>query len=443
MEQAPSFEEEVVSEQKQSPLEENERAREELRAFESFLDQVLHEARTFLPRAPGGSGSRADPNSLGCSSSAPSSSSTCASSATAFTRTREEEALLHLERLREASEKLAMIRRRNCSGSDGEERRRKLQAATISRMEEQLIQERDRLAAPKKTFSFRKKASDKPSRASSALAAAGHDKREKDLEGKPDASCAVSCEREEGEEETLGPHVILIEKRQQETIIFGPGELGGRELLLRDLDQCLVVVSEKIPAARVRRLSSCLVFFSEIASSLWLFGCTKSLFALKTQQLRVHDSSDTAFLLDIFSSPIIERTRGAVFGPQLLELRVASPRGNSATEASGGESDAEENLLWRDVKDFDWIKKQASPHWEALPLCPPFGFFRAPLALHGASSETASRLVLERDAPEWFSVGALRAAASASDLAKRAAREAVARAAESVPAHAEQDEDEI
>ncbi|CBZ50953.1 conserved hypothetical protein [Neospora caninum Liverpool] len=205
-------------------------------------------------------------------------------------------------------------------------------------------------------------------------------------------------------------------------IVFRPGDLEGRELILRDLDECLVVVADKIPAARVRRLRTCLVLSQE-----------------------------------------------AVFGPQLLELRVVARHSVEAdrTETKREDETAESErcavpprseqpqglepaCLWQDVKDFDWIKKQASPHWKAVPLCPPFNFSLAPLTLHveaqnsglTAPPRSVPGQVLEPNAPEWFSIAALRAAASAGALALRAAREATA-GDRSVSLPEDEEEDEI
>ncbi|KFG58263.1 tubulin-binding cofactor C [Toxoplasma gondii RUB] len=369
MEAASDWEEEEMEETEAANLQEMpERTREEARAFDVFFDQVVHEKRA-------------------------------------------EGAAFHLGRLKEAGEQLAVIRRRTFSGGEGEDRRRKFQAATLSRLEDQLIQERDR-STQSKRFAFRRKKVEKslPSTqtagagAACAMAEATRTKAAPELSRGAETSQLKETggqREEEGEEDPCGSHTVYLENRKNEVIVFRPGELRGRELILRDLDQCLLVVAEKIPAARVRRLTACLVFFADISSSLWLFGCRKSLFCLQCQQLRVHDSRDVAFLLRIFSSPIIERTTGAVFGPQLLQLRLppsvaaegeeSSRNTEAAGETSGSRNHEAERCdaapLWQDVKDFDWIKKQASPHWTTVPLRPPFDFPLAPLTLQSLETE--------------------------------------------------------
>ncbi|PHJ23705.1 tubulin-binding cofactor, partial [Cystoisospora suis] len=124
------------------------------------------------------------------------------------------------------------------------------------------------------------------------------------------------------------------------------------------------------------------------------------LFSFKTQQLRVHDSQDVAFLLQISSSPIIERSTEAVFAPHLIKLRETYSSSSSCLtkekekedhDREGQEKDrdngGEENKRyvvqrteegeeekkkggsvnrWNDVKDFDWIKRQASPNWRGV-----------------------------------------------------------------------------
>nr|CEL68254.1 TPA: Tubulin-specific chaperone C [Neospora caninum Liverpool] len=476
MEETADREEEDVREGEENEQEMPDRMREESRAFDAFFDQLVHEARMFLAATESsGSPSQASFASSSFAPPAPASPSLSSSSLVgSLGEKRAEGAAFHLNRLKEAAEKLALIRRRSGSGGEGEARRRRMQAATLSRLEDQLIQERDRSATKSRRFSFRKKA-EKPARAgpsaaSASCASEGKGKAEADpisnalsspgetQEGtRTELKPAGGKREEEGEDDICGAHTVLVENRTDEIIVFRPGDLEGRELILRDLDECLVVVADKIPAARVRRLRTCLVF------SLWLFGCTKSLFALQTQQLRVHDSRDVAFLLRIFSS------QEAVFGPQLLELRVVARHSVEAdrTETKREDETAESErcavpprseqpqglepaCLWQDVKDFDWIKKQASPHWKAVPLCPPFNFSLAPLTLHveaqnsglTAPPRSVPGQVLEPNAPEWFSIAALRAAASAGALALRAAREATA-GDRSVSLPEDEEEDEI
>ncbi|KEP62177.1 UNVERIFIED_CONTAM: hypothetical protein HHA_264950 [Hammondia hammondi] len=472
METSGDWEEEEMGETEANTQELPERTREEAHAFDVFFDQVVHEARVFLSTTETSAAASESPRASSASPLAPSPFSSSASpSVLPPSETRAEGAAFHLGRLKEAGEKLAVIRRRNFSGGEGEDRRRKLQAATLSRLEDQLIQERDRSTQTKR-FAFRRKRFEKPSpstQAAAAVAACATEERARTEAARELSRSAETSQlketggqrEEEGEEDPCGSHSVCVENRKNEVIVFRPGELRGRELILRDLDQCLLVVAEKIPAARVRRLTACLVFFAEISSSLWLFGCRKSLFFLQCQQLRVHDSRDVAFLLRIFSSPIIERTTEAVFGPQLLELRLppsvaAAGEENSRNREAAGETGGSRNpeagrcdsaFLWQDVKDFDWIKKQASPHWTTVPLRPPFDFPLAPLTLQSLETEenvsaperSALGPTLEPNAPEWFSVEALRAAESAGALAFRAAREAAGDRGVSVA----EEEDEI
>ncbi|KFG42295.1 hypothetical protein TGFOU_264950, partial [Toxoplasma gondii FOU] len=271
MEAASDWEEEEMEETEAANLQEMpERTREEARAFDVFFDQVVHEARMFLSTTEASPASSESPAASSASPLAPSPfSSSAPSSVLPPSEKRAEGAAFHLGRLKEAGEQLAVIRRRTFSGGEGEDRRRKFQAATLSRLEDQLIQERDR-STQSKRFAFRRKKVEKslPSTqtagagAACAMAEATRTKAAPELSRGAETSQLKETggqREEEGEEDPCGSHTVYVENRKNEVIVFRPGELRGRELILRDLDQCLLVVAEKIPAARVRRLTACLV----------------------------------------------------------------------------------------------------------------------------------------------------------------------------------------
>ncbi|OEH78814.1 hypothetical protein cyc_06145 [Cyclospora cayetanensis] len=74
--------------------------------------------------------------------------------------------------------------------------------------------------------------------------------------------------------------------------------------------------------------------------------------------LRVHDCRDVCFFLNTASSPIIESTTEALFAAPICRLRQKGYCLQPAELQNSG--------LWRDVKDFGWIKRQQSPNWRLL-----------------------------------------------------------------------------
>ncbi|EPR57330.1 hypothetical protein TGGT1_410760 [Toxoplasma gondii GT1] len=232
MEAASDWEEEEMEETEAANLQEMpERTREEARAFDVFFDQVVHEARMFLSTTEASPASSESPAASSASPLAPSPfSSSAPSSVLPPSEKRAEGAAFHLGRLKEAGEQLAVIRRRTFSGGEGEDRRRKFQAATLSRLEDQLIQERDR-STQSKRFAFRRKKVEKslPSTqtagagAACAMAEATRTKAAPELSRGAETSQLKETggqREEEGEEDPCGSHTVYVENRKNEVYVI-------------------------------------------------------------------------------------------------------------------------------------------------------------------------------------------------------------------------------
>ncbi|KAL8442453.1 hypothetical protein Emed_007260 [Eimeria media] len=153
-------------------------------------------------------------------------------------------------------------------------------------------------------------------------------------------------------------NVLSISSLKNAVLLVGPGAAQGREIWLRDLDECTVFVVDRVPCARLHEIKNSAIMLLQVSSAAWVQNCTKCLFSINAQQLRVHDSLDVSFFLNTASSPIIERTSGAVFAASVSFLKGEETEGQSDQLVR---SDA-----WRDVKDFDWIRRQQSPNWRVL-----------------------------------------------------------------------------
>ncbi|KAL8272924.1 hypothetical protein Esti_003155 [Eimeria stiedai] len=156
-------------------------------------------------------------------------------------------------------------------------------------------------------------------------------------------------------------NVLNISGLTNAVLLVGPGAAQGREIWLRGLDGCTVYVVDRVPCARLHGIKNSAVMLLRVSSAAWIQSCTKCLFSVDAQQLRVHDSLDVTFFLTTASSPIIERTSGAVFAAPVCFLK------REKQDAQGEQLVPSDS--WRDVKDFDWIRRQASrqsPNWRLL-----------------------------------------------------------------------------
>ncbi|CDJ45461.1 hypothetical protein, conserved [Eimeria tenella] len=97
--------------------------------------------------------------------------------------------------------------------------------------------------------------------------------------------------------------VLSISNLTSRVILVAPGVAGGREVWLKNLDGCTVYIVDRVPCARLQNIR------------------------------------DSAVL-----------TTGAVFAPSIFFMLMEGINIQTLPHSNA----------WRDVKDFDWIKRQAS-----------------------------------------------------------------------------------
>jgi hypothetical protein len=95
------------------------------------------------------------------------------------------------------------------------------------------------------------------------------------------------------------------------------------------------------------------------------------------RQFRMHNSRNCKVVLHITSGPIIEDCQGITFAPFVERLHApsfAAPLGSGEGGKSWWESKLVEASLdfnmnkWNEVEDFNWLRKQKSPNWDAVTL---------------------------------------------------------------------------
>ncbi|BFZ60759.1 hypothetical protein YB2330_001811 [Saitoella coloradoensis] len=104
-----------------------------------------------------------------------------------------------------------------------------------------------------------------------------------------------------------------------------------------------------------RELRESVAHLGEVTGPAHLTGIRGCALAVSCHQFRMHDSHDTIIYLRCASKPIIENCSGLRFAPWPFPT------------PSSGEDPNPRVDLWDQVEDFNWLKKQHSPHWSLLP----------------------------------------------------------------------------
>ncbi|ELR25068.1 tubulin folding cofactor C, putative [Acanthamoeba castellanii str. Neff] len=129
---------------------------------------------------------------------------------------------------------------------------------------------------------------------------------------------------------------------------------------LSNLTDCTVYICAPLRAIRMYNLKSCSVFVGPVAGSALLYDCQGCSFSIASQQLRVHNTTDSDFYLLARSKPIIENCDRVRFAPYNFSYAQL-------------EEQLEESLdvptnFWNSVEDFNWPRiGEVSPYWSILP----------------------------------------------------------------------------
>lgn len=212
----------------------------------------------------------------------------------------------------------------------------------ISRKREEL--------APRKKFQFKRGA--QASEVRTTTAAADPDAENLDV-GKPSPAMFSTA----ATPAVSGGKGELIEDCSRQVIVRQADFLAGRDMTLRRLTDCRVILLGVVGALHCHDLRRCEIYVGAISSSALLYNCNRCEITLATKQLRLHDSTSILFHLSTLSGPIIEHSRRIGFAP----FDMVYPDSDTHLEAAALQKPS--SGQWADVQDFNWHKRQASPNW--------------------------------------------------------------------------------
>ncbi|KAL0077767.1 tubulin binding cofactor C-domain-containing protein [Phycomyces blakesleeanus] len=124
------------------------------------------------------------------------------------------------------------------------------------------------------------------------------------------------------------------------------------DVSLSNLHRCVVSLLDdtiRVSALHVKNVTECVILCGSIEGSVLLYGFSRSVMAIDCHQFRMHDAVNVDILLCVSSRPIIE---------DCDQVRVGPLKNNEKKEPFVNYFDQ--------MEDFNWLRKQASPHWRVL-----------------------------------------------------------------------------
>lgn len=234
------------------------------------------------------------------------------------------------------------------------------------------------LVQPKKKFSFKERRAAKKAAAAAKKAAKKAKKLNNAKAGKPETTPAAKSESTAASLPAVVDYTVR--SKRGETISVPPGALSewasqeseptglnttvnsskSRDVVLADLEDCVVFLGDTMSALRVDNLRRCHVYGGPVAGSLLLEGCEDCTFWLASRQIRLHHGVRCTFHLRVMSNPIIEDCSELSFAPYNIEYD-----GLRTQLVNAGLGSTSRNM-WKQVQDFKWHRAQHSPNWATI-----------------------------------------------------------------------------
>lgn len=158
----------------------------------------------------------------------------------------------------------------------------------------------------------------------------------------------------------------VFEGLQAISVVKSAGEIAGKDVSLKSLSGCRILLLDHVGALHCHSLRRCEVIIGSIESSALLYDCHDCVITLAGKQLRLHDSDNISLHLHTLSSPVIEHCHHIVVSPFNLTYSEIEAHW-SAASLGALPCSPETTSPWADVQDFNWHKRQASPNWCIMP----------------------------------------------------------------------------
>uniref|UniRef100_A0A8C9HDB8 C-CAP/cofactor C-like domain-containing protein n=1 Tax=Piliocolobus tephrosceles TaxID=591936 RepID=A0A8C9HDB8_9PRIM len=159
---------------------------------------------------------------------------------------------------------------------------------------------------------------------------------------------------------TRDENSLSFENLKNERIIRCIGEIKCSSLLLSNLDNCEVIILDVLSSVLIKQIKNCTICVPAIESSLLIYNCQDCNILTNSQQVRIHDTSNTKFYINSMSSPIIESSDKLVFSRYNLNY-------DGLSEILKKIHIDENSNTWSQILDFNWQNVQEpSPNFSII-----------------------------------------------------------------------------
>jgi len=107
----------------------------------------------------------------------------------------------------------------------------------------------------------------------------------------------------------------MFKSLNNETCVKKPGDINGIDFMIKDLENCTVVLLDHVAQLQVDRCKNCKFYFGPIKASIFIRNCDGCELAVACSQFRCRDLTNSTIYLYTPNDPIVESSSGLTFAP--------------------------------------------------------------------------------------------------------------------------------
>ena len=149
-------------------------------------------------------------------------------------------------------------------------------------------------------------------------------------------------------------HTCTIQDCSDQTIVKSESELLNADVGIINVKNCVIKLYGNPSVIHINNIENTVILCGPLSGTAFVNKCINSKLNLTCHQLRIHESIDTDFYINVSSRTIIENCKRVRFAPYAWTCRITKKL-----------EDIGDN--WRMIDDFNWlVLNQKSPNWSFI-----------------------------------------------------------------------------
>jgi len=212
-----------------------------------------------------------------------------------------------------------------------------------------LMQEKREVLFPKKKFGFKSKQNMTTLEAAIETASTKANKPEqKDSDNIDSFNLLSSCN---------------IRDLNETNLVKKSAEINGKDVAIVNIKNSTIQLCGNPTVIHVDNEENSVILSGTVTGSVFINNCQNCQVVVPCHQLRIHETKNTHFYINVVSRAIIENCKNVQFAPynwSYSHENTASKKLNDPLETSS-------IVNWQSIDDFNWLKQnEKSPNWSFL-----------------------------------------------------------------------------